>query len=138
MTKGLPASPGAASGKVVFSSEDAEAQAGKGESVILCRQETSPEDISGMHASAGILTSRGGMTSHAAVVARGMGTCCVAGAGELHIDVKSKVIRLDGREIKEGDVITLDGSTGEVMAGRSGYDSARAFWRFRCVDGLGG
>ena len=117
LTKGLPASPGAASGKVVFTSEEAEDWAHKGESVILCRQETSPEDISGMHASAGILTSRGGMTSHAAVVARGMGTCCVAGAGELHIDVKSKVIRLDGREIKEGDVITLDGSTGEVMAG---------------------
>ncbi|MEM7651314.1 MAG: pyruvate, phosphate dikinase [Pseudomonadota bacterium] len=117
LTKGLPASPGAASGKAVFTSEDAENLAGKGESVILCRQETSPEDISGMHASAGILTSRGGMTSHAAVVARGMGTCCVAGAGELHIDVKSKVIRIGGREIKEGDTLTLDGSTGEVMAG---------------------
>ena len=118
LTKGLPASPGAASGKVVFTSEEAEAQAGAGEKVILCRQETSPEDISGMHAAAGILTSRGGMTSHAAVVARGMGTCCVAGAGELHIDVKGKVIRLNGREIHEGDVLTLDGSTGEVMAGQ--------------------
>ncbi|MEZ5813160.1 MAG: pyruvate, phosphate dikinase [Alphaproteobacteria bacterium] len=117
LTKGLPASPGAASGKVVFTSEEAEALAQAGERVILCRQETSPEDISGMHASAGILTSRGGMTSHAAVVARGMGTCCVAGAGELHIDVKSKRIRIDEREIREGDVITLDGSTGEVMAG---------------------
>ena len=117
VTKGLPASPGAACGKVVFSSEEAEAQANAGQSVILCRQETSPEDISGMHASAGILTSRGGMTSHAAVVARGMGTCCVAGAGELNIDVKSKVIRTAGREIREGDIITLDGSTGEVMFG---------------------
>ncbi len=117
LTKGLPASPGAASGKVVFTSEEAETQAGAGENVILCRQETSPEDIAGMHAAAGILTSRGGMTSHAAVVARGMGTCCVAGAGELHIDVKSKMIRVGEREIKEGDILTLDGSTGEVMSG---------------------
>lgn len=117
LTKGLPASPGAASGKVVFTSEEAEAQANAGETVILCRQETSPEDITGMHASAGILTSRGGMTSHAAVVARGMGTCCVAGAGELHIDAKAKLIRVGEREIREGDIITLDGSTGEVMYG---------------------
>ncbi|MGH1397860.1 MAG: pyruvate, phosphate dikinase [Alphaproteobacteria bacterium] len=117
LTKGLPASPGAASGKVVFSSEDAETQANAGETVILCRQETSPEDITGMHASQGILTSRGGMTSHAAVVARGMGTCCVAGAGELHIDSKSKIIRVGEREIREGDILTLDGSTGEVMFG---------------------
>lgn len=117
ITKGLPASPGAASGKVVFTSEEAETQANAGGSVILCRQETSPEDISGMHASAGILTSRGGMTSHAAVVARGMGTCCVAGAGELHIDSKSKLIRIGEREIREGDILTLDGSTGEVMVG---------------------
>ncbi len=117
LTRGLPASPGAASGKVVFTSEDAEKQAAAGVKVILCRQETSPEDISGMHAAQGILTSRGGMTSHAAVVARGMGTCCVAGAGELNIDVKSKIIRIGAREIKEGDLITLDGSTGEVMAG---------------------
>lgn len=117
VTKGLPASPGAASGKVVFTSEEAEHQANAGESVILCRQETSPEDISGMHAAAGILTSRGGMTSHAAVVARGMGTCCVAGAGELHIDSKSKKIRIGDREIREGDILTLDGSTGEVMSG---------------------
>ena len=117
VTKGLPASPGAASGKVVFTSEEAEIQANAGASVILCRQETSPEDISGMHASAGILTSRGGMTSHAAVVARGMGTCCVAGAGELHIDSKGKIIRVGTREIREGDIVTLDGSTGEVMVG---------------------
>ncbi len=117
VTRGLPASPGAASGKVVFTSEEAEIQANGGDTVILCRQETSPEDITGMHASAGILTSRGGMTSHAAVVARGMGTCCVAGAGELHIDAKAKLIRIGEREIREGDIITLDGSTGEVMAG---------------------
>lgn len=117
VTKGLPASPGAASGKVVFSSEEAEIQTNQGEKVILCRQETSPEDISGMHAAQGILTSRGGMTSHAAVVARGMGTCCVAGAGELHIDVVGKTITAGDRTIKEGDILTLDGSTGEVMVG---------------------
>ncbi len=117
ITRGLPASPGAASGKIVFSSDDAEIKSNNGESVILCRQETSPEDIHGMHASAGILTSRGGMTSHAAVVARGMGKACVAGAGELHIDQKSKVIRIKDLKIEEGDIITIDGSTGEVMLG---------------------
>ena len=117
ITKGLPASPGAASGKIVFSSEEAEKQVQAGELVILCRQETSPEDISGMHAAEGILTSRGGMTSHAAVVARGMGKCCVAGAGELHINVHDKIIRVADREIKEGEILTLDGSTGEVMFG---------------------
>ncbi len=118
LTKGLPASPGAASGKVVFSSEEAEHQAAEGESVILCRQETSPEDISGMHAAQGIITSRGGMTSHAAVVARGMGKACVSGAGELNIDAASKVIRSGEYEIHEGDLITIDGSTGEVILGR--------------------
>ena len=117
ITKGLPASPGAASGKVVFTSEEAETLAHAGERVILCRQETSPEDIHGMHASTGILTSRGGMTSHAAVVARGMGKPCVAGAGELHIDAKSKLIRIRDMEIHEGDILTLDGSSGEVMLG---------------------
>lgn len=117
LTKGLPASPGAASGKVVFTSEEAEKRAHDGESVILCRQETSPEDISGMHAAAGVLTSRGGMTSHAAVVARGMGKACVAGAGELHIDASSKLITVKGREIKDGDIVTIDGSTGEIMFG---------------------
>ena len=117
LTRGLPASPGAGSGKVVFTSEEAEIQANAGENVILCRQETSPEDIAGMHAAAGILTSRGGMTSHAAVVARGMGKCCVAGAGDLHIDSKAKLIRSGEREIREGDIVTIDGSTGEVMFG---------------------
>ena len=117
LTKGLPASPGAACGQVVFTSEEAEAKSNAGVNVLLCRQETSPEDIHGMHAAVGILTSRGGMTSHAAVVARGMGTACVAGAGELHIDVQNKLIRVDGREIKDGDIITIDGSTGEVMLG---------------------
>ncbi|MCB1720898.1 MAG: pyruvate, phosphate dikinase, partial [Alphaproteobacteria bacterium] len=117
LTRGLPASPGAACGKVVFTSEEAEVRAHGGENVILCRQETSPEDIAGMHAARGILTSRGGMTSHAAVVARGMGTCCVAGAGELHIDVQGKVIRVGEREIREGETLTIDGSSGEVMFG---------------------
>lgn len=117
ITKGLPASPGAASGKVVFTAEDAEKLAAAGEAVMLCRQETSPEDIHGMHASAGILTSRGGMTSHAAVVARGMGKPCVAGAGDLHIDAKTKKIRKGDVEISEGDILTIDGATGEVMLG---------------------
>ncbi len=117
LARGLPASPGAASGAVSFTSEDAEARSNAGEKVILCRQETSPEDIAGMHASQGILTSRGGMTSHAAVVARGMGTACVAGAGEMHIDASAKTIRVAGQELGEGDVITIDGSTGEVMLG---------------------
>ncbi len=117
ITKGLPASPGAASGKVVFTSDEAEAKKLIGESVILCRQETSPEDIHGMHAAAGILTSRGGMTSHAAVVARGMGKCCVAGAGELQIDAKTNKISVNGTQLTENDVITIDGSTGEVILG---------------------
>ena len=117
IARGLPASPGAASGRIVFSADRAEAQAAEGERVILCRTETSPEDIHGMHAAAGILTTRGGMTSHAAVVARGMGRPCVAGAGELRIDHKSGVMRVRDLEFKEGDLITLDGSTGEVMQG---------------------
>lgn len=117
ISKGLPASPGAASGVVVFTANEAEIKSHAGESVILCRQETSPEDIHGMHAAAGILTSRGGMTSHAAVVARGMGKPCVAGAGDLYIDQNDKVIRKGDIEIKEGDTVTIDGATGEVMSG---------------------
>jgi len=117
LTKGLPASPGAASGKVAFDSDTAEKRAAAGESVILVRIETSPEDIHGMHAAKGILTARGGMTSHAAVVARGMGRPCVSGAGTVSIDAKAGVMRVAGREIKDGDVITIDGSTGEVMMG---------------------
>lgn len=117
ISKGLPASPGAAYGKVVFTADEAEVKAHADEPVILCRQETSPEDIHGMHASTGILTSRGGMTSHAAVVARGMGKPCVAGAGDLYIDQKEKVIRKGDLEIKEGEMITIDGGTGEVMLG---------------------
>ncbi|SMH54299.1 pyruvate, phosphate dikinase [Azospirillum agricola] len=117
IAKGLPASPGAASGKVVFTADEAEQMAAVGDAVILCRIETSPEDIHGMHAARGILTSRGGMTSHAAVVARGMGRACVSGAGDLRIDVKTKQMAVRGVTVKEGDVITIDGSTGEVMLG---------------------
>ncbi|HSI19619.1 MAG TPA: pyruvate, phosphate dikinase [Sphingomonas sp.] len=117
LTKGLPASPGAASGKVAFDSDTAEKRAAAGDSVILVRIETSPEDIHGMHAAKGILTARGGMTSHAAVVARGMGRPCVSGAGTISIDAKAGVMRVAGREVKDGDVITIDGSTGEVMMG---------------------
>ena len=117
LTKGLPASPGAASGIVVFSADDAEKRANNGEQVMLCRVETSPEDIHGMHAAAGILTTRGGMTSHAAVVARGMGRACVAGAGAIAIDYKAKTMNVGDHTIKEGDVVTIDGSTGEVMLG---------------------
>jgi pyruvate,orthophosphate dikinase len=117
IARGLPASPGAASGRIVFSADEAEAKAAAGEAVILCRVETSPEDIHGMHAARGILTTRGGMTSHAAVVARGMGRPCVAGAGELRIDYKSAVMRVREHELKAGDVVTIDGGTGEVMLG---------------------
>ena len=118
VARGLPASPGAASGKIVFSADEAEKMAGKGEDVILVRIETSPEDIHGMHAARGILTSRGGMTSHAAVVARGMGTPCVAGAGELRIDYATRCLIARGETIRAGDVITIDGASGEVMLGR--------------------
>jgi len=117
LARGLPASPGAASGRVVFTAEDAEAWVKAGAKVILVRSETSPEDIGGMHVAEGILTSRGGMTSHAAVVARGMGRPCVAGAGELRIDLRAKTMKALGQVVNEGDVITLDGSTGEVMLG---------------------
>ena len=114
---GLPASPGAAVGKIVFDPDDAESMRAKGEDVILCRVETSPEDIHGMHAAAGILTARGGTTSHAAVVARGMGRPCVSGAGTLRIDLVAGTMRSGGYELKRGDVITIDGSTGRVMKG---------------------
>ena len=117
LTVGLPASPGAATGQVVFSADDAEAWVAKGKQVILCRIETSPEDIGGMAVAKGILTARGGMTSHAAVVARGMGTCCVAGAGELHIDYEAGNFACGGVTIKEGDWISLNGSIGAVYKG---------------------
>ncbi len=117
--EGLPASPGAAAGKVYFSAEDAKkhGKGGKGERVILVRLETTPEDIEGMVASQGILTVRGGMTSHAAVVARGMGTCCVSGCGEITIDEDAKTFTLGGNTFKEGDYISLDGSTGKIYKG---------------------
>ncbi len=115
--KGLPASPGAASGIVVFNADEAESRAAKGEAVILCRIETSPEDIHGMHAARGILTTRGGMTSHAAVVARGMGRPCVSGAGGISVDYNNQVLGAGGREIRAGETITLDGGTGEVFIG---------------------
>ncbi len=117
LTRGLPASPGAASGKVVFTADKAEEMANQGQKVILCRVETSPEDIHGMHAAQGILTSRGGMTSHAAVVARGMGRCCVAGAGEVQIDYTQGFMTIRGTVVRAGDIVTLDGSLGEVMLG---------------------
>ena len=118
LAKGLPASPGAASGKVVFLAEDAEEAAAKSEPVILVRLETSPEDIGGMNAAKGILTARGGMTSHAAVVARGMGKCCVAGCGALAVDYKKHQFAVGKTVVKEGDWISIDGSTGEVMLGQ--------------------
>lgn len=118
IARGLPASPGAATGKVVFSAEEAEKLAANNEKVILVRIETSPEDIGGMYVAQGILTARGGMTSHAAVVARGMGKCCVAGCGSLQIDYGKKEFVVDGKVIKKGAYISLDGSLGEVMDGQ--------------------
>ncbi len=117
IARGLPASPGAASGKIVFTADDAERLAKLGDKVILVREETSPEDIHGMHAAEGILTSRGGMTSHAAVVARGMGRPCVSGAGHIRIDYRKGEMSVLGRVFNAGDVITIDGAAGEVMAG---------------------
>lgn len=117
IAKGLPASPGAAFGIAVFSADDAEARAQNGEQVILCRVETSPEDIHGMHAAAGILTTRGGMTSHAAVVARGMGRACVAGAGQIAIDYAAKTLSVGDYIVREGDLLTIDGGAGEIMLG---------------------
>ena len=117
LATGLPASPGAASGKIVLDADTAEQWAGRGEKVILVRVETSPEDIHGMHAAQGILTARGGMTSHAAVVARGMGRPCVSGASAVSISREARTLRIGERELREGDVITIDGANGQVMAG---------------------
>ncbi len=117
LAHGLPASPGAASGRIVFTAEDAEAAASNDERVVLVRRETSPEDIHGMHAAQGILTALGGMTSHAAVVARGMGKCCVAGCADLQIDFERRIARIGGVELTDKDTITLDGSTGNVYRG---------------------
>ncbi|MCK5101733.1 MAG: pyruvate, phosphate dikinase, partial [Cyclobacteriaceae bacterium] len=118
ITTGLPASPGAATGKIVFHAEDAEEWVEKGEDVLLVRIETSPEDIGGMHVAKGILTARGGMTSHAAVVARGMGTCCVAGCGAIAINYKDKTMTVGGKVFNEGDWLSLDGSKGQVIEGK--------------------
>ena len=117
IAKGLPASPGAASGKITFSSEEAERLNSMMQNTILVRVETSPEDINGMHAAKGILTSRGGMTSHAAVVARGMGRPCVSGCSEIEIDYDKKIFKIKNIVVKEGDVITIDGSTGRIILG---------------------
>ena len=117
LATGLPAAPGAAAGKVVFTAEDAVEWAARGENVVLVRRETSPEDIEGMKAAQGVLTARGGMTSHAAVVARGMGSCCVAGCSDLVMDEENKTFELGGKTFKEGDAISFDGSTGNVYEG---------------------
>ena len=117
IASGLPASPGAAKGKVVFSADEAERLNGMMQDTILVRVETSPEDIHGMHAAKGILTSRGGMTSHAAVVARGMGRPCVSGSTEINIDYVNKIFKAGDFTIKEGDIITIDGSSGEIILG---------------------
>ena len=118
MGKGLGASPGAACGKIVFSADDAKEWEERGEKVVLVRLETSPEDIEGMKAAQGILTVRGGMTSHAAVVARGMGKCCVSGAGAINVDYKTRTVEIEGITLKEGDFISLNGTTGEVYKGK--------------------
>jgi pyruvate, orthophosphate dikinase len=136
VAKGLPASPGAASGEVVFTADEAESAAKLGLKVILVRVETSPEDIHGMHAAQGILTARGGMTSHAAVVARGMGKCCVAGCGDIKVDYASgQLATKNGTIIKKGDTITLDGSTGEVMLGAVATISAAVSGDFATLMG---
>ena len=118
LARGLPASPGASTGQIVFFAEDAEEWAKRGQTVILVRLETSPEDLRGMSVAKGILTARGGMTSHAAVVARGMGKCCVSGAGAIHVDYKNRTMNIDGQTWHEGDWISLNGSTGEVYDGQ--------------------
>lgn len=118
LTRGLPASPGAACGQIVFFADDPEAWHADGHSVVMVRIETSPEDLAGMTAAEGILTARGGMTSHAAVVARGMGKCCVSGAGAINVDYKARTVEIDGTVLREGDYISLNGSTGEVYFGK--------------------
>src|SRR3979411_797181 len=117
LATGLPASPGAASGEIVFNSDEAETLKSAGHKIILVRVETSPEDIHGMHAAEGILTTRGGMTSHAAVVARGMGKPCVSGAGSLRVDYNAQTLQAGNTVLKRGEIVTIDGSTGQVLAG---------------------
>ena len=119
LARGLPASPGAATGKIVFSADRAQAAAGEGERVLLVRPETTPDDIHGIIAAQGILTSRGGMTSHAAVVARGMGKPCVCGCEQVNIDLTRRVMVLGEREFPEGELISIDGSTGKVILGET-------------------
>ena len=129
LATGLPASPGAAVGQIVFTADEAVEKAGHGATknpVILVRAETTPEDIHGMEVAAGILTSRGGMTSHAAVVTRGMGKCCVAGAGDIEVDEKAREMRVKGQVFKEGDWISLDGTTGRVIKGKLGHHGRQA------------
>jgi len=133
LTRGLPASPGAAVGRLAFTAAEAVDRAHAGEKVLLVRKETSPEDVDGMHVAAGILTSTGGMTSHAAVVARGWGRCCVAGAGELVIDEKGRKVTVDGQTFKHNDVLSIDGSTGEVMAGEVETHEAKLSGSFNKV-----
>ncbi len=135
LTRGLPASPGAESGRVVLSPERAQELAAEGQDVILVREETSPDDFGGMVAAKAILTARGGMTSHAAVVARGMGKCCVVGARDLRVDESAATVKVDGRSIAEGDWITLDGSTGRVLAGRvPTIDALTSEWYDRLME----
>ena len=126
LTIGLPASPGAAVGKLAFTAAEAVERTLDGEKVLLVRKETNPEDIEGMHSAVGILTSTGGMTSHAAVVARGWGRCCVAGAGEITIDEKARKIKVGGKTFAHNDMLSIDGSTGEVMAGAIATQDAEA------------
>ncbi|TWT95240.1 Pyruvate, phosphate dikinase [Botrimarina colliarenosi] len=135
LTIGLPASPGAAFGKLAFTAEEAVERAHNGEKVLLVRKETSPEDVDGMHSAAGILTSTGGMTSHAAVVARGWGKCCVAGAGSIHIDEKAKKITVGGKSYGVKDVLSIDGATGEVFAGEMPTISPKLSGDFATVMG---
>ena len=118
LTKGLPASPGAATGQIYFNASDAEAAVANGAKAILVRLETSPEDLAGMVAAEGILTARGGMTSHAAVVARGMGKCCVSGCAEIKVDEEAKELTIGEYVFKEGDYISLDGTAGDVLKGQ--------------------
>ncbi|MDD6819032.1 MAG: pyruvate, phosphate dikinase [Prevotella sp.] len=131
ITQGLPASPGAACGQIVFHADDAEKWHADGHKVIMVRIETSPEDLAGMSAAEGILTARGGMTSHAAVVARGMGKCCVSGAGEIHVDYKAKTVEIGGVIYKEGDYISLNGTTGQVYAGQIATKEAEVSGDFK-------
>jgi pyruvate,orthophosphate dikinase len=140
LAKGLPAGPGGAVGQIVFTANDAVAWAGQGKKVILVREETNPEDVEGMRAAQGILTARGGMTSHAALVARGWGKCCIVGCGALHVDVHAKTLTVDGRTFQEGDFLTLNGTRGHAYAGRLAMMDATENPRFvgfmKIVDGF--